>query len=58
MFGGMSSKADRAHRSQMHILPIKVQVRQADGGTAMRVVDADVRRPKGKDRRKPQREEE
>ena len=43
MFGGMSTKADRAYRSKMCILPIKVRVRQADGSSIVQIVDVDVR---------------
>lgn len=39
----MSTKADRRHRAERRILPVKVQVRQTDGSKRTQIVDADVR---------------
>lgn len=39
----MSTKADRAHRAERKILPIKIPVRQLDGAITVQTVDADVR---------------
>lgn len=42
----MSTKADRRHRAERRILPVKVQVRQPDGSKRAQIVDADVRERK------------
>ncbi len=39
----MSTKADRRHRAERRILPVKVQVQQTDGSKRTQIVDADVR---------------